>query len=135
MQYWLIKSEPHTWSWHDQETKKVTPWDGVRNYQANTYMKAMCIGDLSFFYHSGIERQIMGIVRVILPFYGNLDPAPFGRVDVEFVESLSKPITLRSIKEDPRLQTLPLVRQSRLSVMPIPDLEWRYLCEKGGKSS
>lgn len=124
MTYWLIKSEPGTWSWHDQITQKVTHWDGVRNYQAANNLKAMNIGDLCFFYHSGDERQIMGIVKVIKTAYP--DPTDltgrFVMVDVEWHENLKTPITLSAIKAHPSLSHLALVKQSRLSVMPVdPD--------------
>src|SRR4051812_49070652 len=133
MAYWLIKTEPHVWSWEDQVKKGVTSWDGVRNYQASNNLKAMAIGDLAFFYHSGDERQIMGIVEVIRPYYPDpSDPAGhFGMVDVKNIKPFPRPVTLKEIKEDPRLQELALVRQSRLSVMPIDAKSWDILTKMG----
>ncbi|WP_010300233.1 EVE domain-containing protein [Candidatus Odyssella thessalonicensis] len=135
MAYWLIKTEPSTWSWHDQKTKKVTHWDGVRNYQASNNMKAMKKGDLCFFYHSVSERQIMGIVQVIREYYPDHtdEMGRFGMVDVEYVEELSMPVSLDQIKALPELQHIALVRQSRLSVMPIDQDSWKIICQLGGK--
>ena len=134
MHYWLIKTEPSTWSWTDQVTKSVTHWDGVRNYQASNNLKAMKIGDRCFFYHSVKERQIVGIVEVIKEYYP--DPTDsqgrFGMVDVKHVCSLNNPVSLATIKADPHLAHLSLIKQSRLSVMPI-DLEaWKIICNYGG---
>lgn len=133
MNTWLIKTEPNTWSWENQLDKITTHWDGVRNYQASNNLKAMKTGDLALFYHSGEERQIMGIVEVIRTYYPDpTDPAGrFGMVDVKAVKSLAHPVSLKEIKEDPRLQHLALVRQSRLSVMPIDKAAWDILLEKG----
>lgn len=129
MNYWLLKTEPNVWSWQDQVTKGVTSWDGVRNYQARNNLRAMQVGDLALFYHSNLERQIMGIVEVIKPYYP--DPTDetgrFGMVDVKTVKPLAHPVTLTQIKNDPRLQTLALVKQSRLSVMPIEASLWDIL--------
>jgi predicted RNA-binding protein with PUA-like domain len=127
--YWLIKTEPDVWSWTDQMTKGVTPWDGVRNYQASNNLKAMKVGDLALFYHSGNERQIMGIVEISKLYYPDpSDPSGrFGMVDVKTVRPLKRPLTLSEIKRDPRLQSLALVRQSRLSVMPIDKASWDIL--------
>lgn len=131
---WLIKTEPSTWSWQDQVTQKTTHWDGVRNYQASKNLKAMKVGDLCFFYHSIKERQIVGIVEVIKPYYPDpTDPTGrFGMVDVRMVKTLPRPVTLDQIKADPRLQHLSLVRQSRLSVMPIDSESWALLCKMAG---
>jgi predicted RNA-binding protein with PUA-like domain len=126
MNYWLVKSEPETWSWAMQEQGCETMWDGVRNYQAQRYLKAMQIGDLCLFYHSGQERAIVGVIRVIGPAV--LDPSdPAGRfimVPMETVKALSRPVHLATLKTHPQLQTLPLIRQSRLSVMPIDQSSW-----------
>ncbi len=135
MAYWLIKTEPSTWSWDDQKTKKVTSWDGVRNYQASNNMKAMKVGDLCFFYHSVSERRVMGIVQVSREYYP--DPTDetrrFGMVDVTYGEELPIPVTLEQIKLMPELQQLALVRQSRLSVMPVDESSWKLICQMGGK--
>ena len=126
MAYWLIKTEPGTWSWNDQTKRGVEPWDGVRNYQARNNLKAMTQGDLCFFYHSGNERRIMGIVSVDSPY--RIDPTDetgvFGLVDVKTVQSFVQPVTLFSIKMHPHLSHLALIKQSRLSVMPIDDVAW-----------
>jgi predicted RNA-binding protein with PUA-like domain len=135
MSYWLIKTEPSTWSWQDQKTKKVTHWDGVRNYQASNNLKAMKLGDLCFFYHSVSERRIVGIVRVVREYYPDHtdETGRFGMVDVEYVEELPVPVTLDQIKLVPELQELALVRQSRLSVMPVDPESWDLICRMGGK--
>lgn len=133
MAYWLMKTEPHVWSWSDQVKKGMTAWDGVRNYQASNNLKAMKIGDLSLFYHSGDERQIMGIVEIVSPYYP--DPSDlsgrFGMVDVKTVKPFPHPVSLKEIKENPNLQHLSLVRQSRLSVMPIDEVSWDILLQMG----
>jgi predicted RNA-binding protein with PUA-like domain len=134
MSFWLIKTEPSSWSWDDQIKQKTTSWDGVRNYQAANNMKAMNIGDLAFFYHSVHQKSIVGIVEVIRPYH--LDPTDpqgrFGMVEVKAVKTVPHPVTLEMIKADSRLSHLALVKQSRLSVMPIDDLSWKILCEMGG---
>jgi predicted RNA-binding protein with PUA-like domain len=133
MQYWLIKTEPSTWSWNDQVTKKTTSWDGVRNYQAANNLKAMAIGDRCFFYHSVSDRQIVGIVEVTRTYHP--DPSDktgrFGMVEVKAVKPLKKPVSLEDIKQEPRLAHLALVRQSRLSVMPIDEPAWKLILEMG----
>ncbi|MDB2580376.1 EVE domain-containing protein [Candidatus Pelagibacter bacterium] len=131
MQYWLMKSEPDVWS-IDQQKKagtKGAPWDGVRNYQAAKNLKNMKKGDLCFFYHSNIGKEIVGIVEVIKEAY--LDKTDksgrFVAVTVKFVEKLSKPITLETIKKSKELSRLALIKQSRLSVMPIDSKSWKIL--------
>jgi predicted RNA-binding protein with PUA-like domain len=131
MQYWLMKSEPDVWS-IDQQKKagtKGAPWDGVRNYQAAKNLKNMKKGDLCFFYHSNIGKEIVGIVEVIKEAY--LDKTDksgrFVAVTVKFKERLSKPITLESIKKTKKLSHLALIKQSRLSVMPIDSKSWKIL--------
>lgn len=129
MAYWLIKSEPSAWSWNDQVNKKITSWDGVRNFQARNNLKQMEIGDLCFFYHSVVGKEIMGIVRVCSTY--KPDPSDetgnFGMVDVEFVEALKNPVSLEQIKHTKELQDLPLIKQSRLSVMPVTPEQWEYV--------
>jgi len=131
--YWLMKSEPHTWSWEQQKKKKTTHWDGVRNYHASNNMKLMKKGDECFFYHSGEERAIKGIVTVIKEYYP--DPSDetgrFGMVDVRYLRDLEN-IYLSQIKSDPFFNNFPLVRQSRLSVMPVALNEWKKLLKLGG---
>ena len=131
MAYWLFKSEPNTWSFNDQLAKgdEGEGWDGVRNYQAGNNMKAMEIGDLGFFYHSVIEKRIVGIVRVTKKWH--LDPTDatgrFGMVTVVAVKEVVKPVTLAEIKNEPLLENFALVRQSRLSVVPVSQDEWGTL--------
>ena len=134
MAYWLVKSEPGTWSWDDQVKAKRTHWDGVRNHQAANNLKAMAKGDRALFYHSGKDRQIVGIVEIVKTYYP--DPSDesgrFGMVDVKTVAALPQPVSLADIKADDKLNHLALVRQSRLSVMPIDDASWQRLCKMGG---
>lgn len=129
MAYWLVKSEPSAWSWDDQTKKKITHWDGVRNFQARNFLKQMKIGDLCFFYHSVVGKQIMGIIKVCASYKD--DPTDssgkFGMVDMEYVEPLKNPVTLEQIKNCPALSELPLIKQSRLSVMPITQEQWLYI--------
>ncbi|MBX9634401.1 MAG: EVE domain-containing protein [Magnetospirillum sp.] len=130
MSHWLVKSEPGAWSWDDQVRDQVTAWTGVRNYQASNYLKAMKLGDTCFFYHSVEQKCIVGVVEVVREAYP--DPtAEDGRwvcVDVKAVRPVPNPVTLAQIKADPRLAEIPLIRQSRLSVMPIGDDHWQVLC-------
>jgi len=128
--YWLFKSEPGAWSWDDQVRDGTAEWDGVRNYQAANNMKAMKVGDRGFFYHSVNEKRIVGIVEVVREYYPDPTDASgrFGMVDVKAVMPVKTPVTLAEIKAEPRLSGLALVRQSRLSVVPVSDEEWRILC-------
>lgn len=128
MQYWLLKSEPSTWSWDDQLRRGDAGegWDGVRNYQASNNMKAMEIGDLCFFYHSVNEKRIVGIVEVCALYHpDDTDPTGrFGMVDVKAVKSVTTPVTLAEIKANPKLAEIALIRQSRLSVLPVTPEHW-----------
>lgn len=131
MQYWLLKSEPDVWS-IDQQKKagvKGATWDGVRNYQAAKNLKSMKQGDLCFFYHSNIGKEIVGIVEVIKEAY--LDKTDksqrFVAVTVRFKKKLDKPVTLESIKNNKKLSHLSLIRQSRLSVMPMDSISWKII--------
>ena len=133
--YWLLKSEPDVWS-IDQQKKvgeKGAAWDGVRNYQAAKNLKGMKKGDLCFFYHSNIGKEIVGIVEVIKEFY--LDKTDksgrFVAVTVQFKKKLPKPITLENIKKNKKLCHLSLIKQSRLSVMPIDSKSWKILNNMG----
>jgi predicted RNA-binding protein with PUA-like domain len=134
MAHWLVKSEPGCWSWDDQARVPSEPWSGVRNHQAAKYLKAMRAGERAFFYHSVAEKRIVGVVEVVREAYP--DPTdPDGRwvaVDMRAVAPLARPVGLAAIKGDPRLEHLPLIRQSRLSVMPIDDEAWHLLCALGG---
>ena len=131
MQYWLIKSEPDVWSIHQQKKAgiKGAPWDGVRNYQAANNLKKMKKGDLCFFYHSNIGKEIVGIVEVIKTAF--IDPTDkikkFVAVKVKFKNKLKSPVTLENIKENKDLKNLPLIKQSRLSVMPIDTKSWKII--------
>lgn len=135
LNYWLMKSEPGTWSWDDQvkKGKEGEGWDGVRNYQASNNMKAMKIGDRCFFYHSVNEKQIVGIVEVIEEYHPDPTDASgrFGMVTVMAVKPFEKPVTLAEIKAEPKLAELSLIKQSRLSVMPIDKASWKLICKMG----
>jgi predicted RNA-binding protein with PUA-like domain len=129
MAHWLMKSEPSSWSWQQQVEagEKGTFWNGVRNHLAKKHLKEMKVGDQAFFYHSGEEKAVVGIVQIIKGYYPDpLDKTGvFGMVDVKAVKSLAKPVTLAEIKADPRLKDMVLVKSSRLSVQPVTDAEWR----------
>lgn len=133
MAYWLMKSEPGAFSWDDLVRDGMTHWDGVRNYQASNNMKAMKRGDRAFFYHSVNEKRIVGIVEVVKEYYpDHTDKSGrFGMVDVKPVKPMAQPVTLARIKDEPKLADLALIRQSRLSVMPIGEAEWRLICQIG----
>ena len=133
MAYWLVKSEPGTWSWDDQVRDGTTHWDGVRNYQASNNLKAMKKGDRCFFYHSVNEKQIVGIVEVVKEYYPDpSDPkGRFGMVDVKAVKPFKRPVTLAEIKDEPRFEEMALIRQSRLSVMPVSDEQWNLILAMG----
>jgi len=131
MQYWLMKSEPDVWSIDQQKKsgKKGAPWDGVRNYQAAKNLKSMKKGDLCFFYHSNIGKEIVGIVEVIKEYYLDITDKSgrFVAVTVKFKEKLKTPITLENIKMNKKLSHLSLIKQSRLSVMPIDSKSWKII--------
>ena len=124
--YWLLKSEPSTWSWEDQVKVDIEMWDGVRNYQARNNLMSMKKKDLCFFYHSVLEKKIVGIVEVFKEYYP--DPTDksgrFVVIDVKAKKKLKKPVTLEKIKSTPKLSTILLIKQSRLSVMPLTKIEW-----------
>ena len=124
-----MKSEPSTWSWNDQKRKKTEMWDGVRNYQARNNLMKMQKGDLCFFYHSIKEKSIVGIVEVTREHYQ--DPTDktkkFVVVDVSFKEELKNPVTLEEIKKEKKLSNLSLIKQSRLSVMPVDKASWNLI--------
>ena len=135
MQYWLLKSEPDTWSIDQQKKadKKGVTWDGVRNYQAANNLKKMKIGDLCFFYHSNIGKEVVGIIEVIKTAF--IDPTDkmnkFVAIQVRFKKMLKKPVSLKNIKKNKDLKQLPLIKQSRLSVMPIDSKCWKILNKMG----
>ena len=124
--FWLLKSEPSTWSWEDQVKNKTDMWDGVRNYQARNNLMKMKKKDLCFFYHSVKEKSIVGIVEVVKEHYPDPTDASnrFVVVDVKALKKLNKPVTLESIKNNHKLKNIALIKQSRLSVMPITKTEW-----------
>jgi predicted RNA-binding protein with PUA-like domain len=134
MAHWLVKSEPGSWSWEDQVKAGSTNWDGVRNPQATNFLKAMKKGDRAFFYHSGEERRIVGLVEVAREFYP--DPKDrsgrFGMIDVRTVGPVPQPVSLAAIKAEPKLKDLLLVRQSRLSVMPVDEASAKLIQRMGG---
>ncbi len=129
MKYWLLKSEPDAWSWDNQVKEGASMWDGVRNYQARNNLKEMKKNDLCFFYHSVTERSIVGIVKVVKEFYP--DPTDktgrFVVVDVKATKKLKNPVSLDQIKENSKLKDIALVKQSRLSVMPLKKTEWEII--------
>ncbi|CAN1608507.1 COG2947 Uncharacterized conserved protein [Candidatus Pelagibacterales bacterium] len=135
MNYWLVKSEPSVWSFNDQKKSgsKGTVWDGVRNYQAANYLKQMKSGDLCFFYHSNEDKKIIGIVKIIKPaFIDSTDKEKkFVAVKVAYYKDLIDPVSLANIKENKEICHLPLIKQSRLSVMPIDSKSWKIICKMG----
>lgn len=134
--YWLLKSEPDTWSWAQQVAKGKTgePWSGVRNYQARNFLRAMKKGDRGFFYHSNIERAIVGTVEIAREAYPDhtAEDGDWSMVDVVALEALKTPVTLVMAKADPALSKMVLVNNTRLSVQPVTADEWRYICQLGG---
>ena len=129
MSFWLMKSEPSAYSWAQLVKDKQTGWSGVRNHQANNNMKAMKIGDQAFFYHSNDERAIVGIMKIVAFWHPDLgdETRKFGMVDVAPVRALEKPVGLSMIKNNPKLKNMVFVRQSRLSVSPVTQVEWNYI--------
>ena len=131
MKYWLLKSEPNVWS-IDQQIKagfKGAPWDGVRNYQASKNLRSMKKGDKCFFYHSNIGKEIVGIVEVVKEYYIDKTDKTgrFVAVTVKFLKKLDKPVSLEKIKKNKQLSHLSIIKQSRLSVMPIDSKSWKIL--------
>ena len=135
MKYWLLKSEPNVWSLEQQIKAGIEgiAWDGVRNYQAANNLKAMRIGDLCFFYHSNIGKEIVGVVKVIKEaFLDKTDKhKKFVAVQVRFVEKFKSPVSLEKIKKNNAISHLPLIKQSRLSVMPIDYKSWKIISKMG----
>jgi predicted RNA-binding protein with PUA-like domain len=133
MNHWLVKSEPSVYSWDDLLADKRTDWSGVRNFQASNNLKAMKKGDRAFFYHSGAGPAIAGIAEVMREYYP--DPSDkagrFGMVDLAPVMAMKKPVSLAEIKAEPRLAGFALVRQGRLSVVPVSAAEWKLICTIG----
>ena len=135
MKYWLLKSEPDVWS-IDQQIQagvKGTTWDGVRNYQAANNLKKMKVGDLCYFYHSNIGKEIVGVVKVIKEAFIDITDREkkFVAVQVRFMKKFDNPISLEKIKKNKAISHLPLIKQSRLSVMPIDYKSWKIICNMG----
>ena len=135
--FWLVKSEPDAFSWDQQVTNGVEPWTGIRNHLAKNNLKAMRKGDLAFFYHSNIGREIVGVVRVAREAYADptAETGDWVCVDMQAVGPVARPVTLAEIKAEPSLAELALVRMSRLSVVPIAAEHWKILCRMTGWTS
>lgn len=135
MRYWLVKSEPYKYSWNDMIKDNTTYWDGVRNYQARNNLKAMKKGDLVFFYHSNVGKEIVGITTVTREFYQDptTEDEKWVVVDLKFKKSLKRSITLDEIKNDKKLQEMSLVKQSRLSVMEVKKSHFDIITRKGNE--
>ncbi len=136
MNYWLFKSEPDTWSWDQQVAKgdKGEEWGGVRNYQARNFMRAMKVGDLGFFYHSNIGKEVVGIVEVSRESEpdSTTDDPRWDCVMIRAVEPVVRPVTLEDCKTEPALKDMVLVNNSRLSVQPVTAAEWKTVCKMAG---
>src|SRR3984893_7038536 len=136
MAYWLLKTEPEEFSWNDQVARgaKGEPWTGVRNYIARGNLKKMKKGERAFFYHTGKEKQVVGIVEVIREAYPDPTDADgtFVAVTVRSVNPLPKPVTLAAVKAEARFKDMALVKYSRLSVQPVAEKEWKMVCAMGG---
>ena len=137
MAYWLVKSEPSTWSWDQQIAKgaKGEAWTGVRNHTAKLNLMKMKKGDRAFFYHSNIGKEVVGILEITREHFA--DPtaeqgSPWVVVQVKAVEPMPKPVTLEAIKAEPKLKDMALLKQSRLSVQPVTEAEWKIICKMGG---
>ncbi|MCB1481827.1 MAG: EVE domain-containing protein [Rhodobiaceae bacterium] len=136
MNYWLFKSEPFKWSWDMQKARgeKGEQWDGVRNYQARNNMRAMKLGDRGFFYHSNEGLEIVGIVEVCKEAHpdSTTDDPRWECVDIKAVRDMPRPVTLKEIKDTPELRNMSLVTSMRLSVQPVTEDEWKFVCKMGG---
>jgi len=133
MAYWLLKSEPDDWPWADQVAKgrEGAEWTGIRNHSAQRHLRAMKKGEQAFFYHTGKERAVVGIVKVVSEVHPDSTDAAWGAIDVAAVKALPTPVGLDRIKADARLKAMALVRLPRLSVQPVSDAEWRIICGMG----
>jgi predicted RNA-binding protein with PUA-like domain len=134
MRYWLVKSEPDAFSWDQQVANGVEPWTGVRNHTAKLNLKAMAKGDRAFFYHSNVGKEIVGIVEVAKEAYPDptAEKGDWVSVDMKTVSPIPKPVSLTAIKQEPELDGIALIRQSRLSVMEVSPKHWKKICEMGG---
>tara|TARA_Y100000590_G_C15618972_1_gene976837 strand:- start:238 stop:657 length:420 start_codon:yes stop_codon:yes gene_type:complete len=139
MKYWLLKTEPEDWCLDDQikTNKKGSVWDGVRNFQARNNLKLMSINDLCFFYHTGKEKKIVGIVKVIKEYFPDKSDLTqnFGSIMVRYYKKFKSPVSLEIIKKHSLLRHLPLIKQSRLSVMSIDSKSWKIICKIGKVNS
>lgn len=135
MSYWLVKSEPGTYSWGDLVREGSTEWDGVRNPAARLHLKAMKVGDQAFFYHSGDVRAIVGIVEITRDARPDPRDSAWVSVAVAPVRSVDPPVTLKAIKAEPGLERMELIRQSRLSVSPVRDEEWQAILDLAGRAA
>jgi predicted RNA-binding protein with PUA-like domain len=135
MAYWLFKSEPNTWGWHDQVAKGDAgeEWDGVRNYQARNFMREMKLGDRGFFYHSLKEKSVVGIVEICAEVHpdSKTDDPRWECVDIKAIRAFAQPVSLDQIKSNPALENMVLVKNSRLSVQPVTEAEWNEICKMG----
>jgi predicted RNA-binding protein with PUA-like domain len=133
--FWLVKQEPSSYSWSDFLDERETAWTGVRNYTARNNLRKMKTGDQVLFYHSGEEKAVVGIAKVIRAAYADptAEEGDWSAVDLAPIKSLRLPITLRQIKNNPRLKQIPLIRQSRLSVMPLAKSEFHQIVEMGAR--
>ncbi len=134
MGHWLVKQEPTSYSWHRLVRDGRTRWDGVHNAQALLHLRAMAVGDEAIFYHSGDERSCVGILRIVTTAVRDTsDPRPSWYVEVEPVRPLARPVPLAEIRADPRFRGIELLRNSRLSVMPLPDAAWSHLLDRADR--
>ena len=136
MAFWLVKSEPEAFGWADQVAHGIEPWTGVRNHTAKLNLKAMRLGDRAFFYHSNTGKEIVGVVEVAREAYPDptADSGDWVCVDMRAIGPMPTPVTLVQMKADPALEGFLLIRQSRLSVVPVSDAHWAYICRLGGWS-
>ena len=134
MAHWLLKSEPDDWSWAQQvaKGKEGAEWTGIRNHSAQNHLRAMKKGELAFFYHTGKEKSVVGIVKVIAEAHPDSTDAAWGAIDVAAVEALPTPVGLDRIKADKRFADMALVRLARLSVQPVTETEWKLVRRMGG---
>jgi len=134
MAYWLVKSEPDAFGWDQQVANGTEPWTGVRNHTAKLNLKAMRMGDRAFFYHSNIGKEIVGVVEVVREAYPDptAEKGDWVCVDMRAVGPMPRPVTLAEMKEDAALEGFELIRQSRLSVVPVSPAHWQHICKLGG---
>jgi len=128
MNHWLLKTEPDCYSWDEMGKDGKTFWDGIHNYQARNHLRAMKKGDLAFFYHTGDERRILGVVEIVREAYPDAADPVWTWVDVQKVRALKRPVTLEELKAHPALAGMNLLRQGRLSVVAITEKEWELIC-------